>query len=485
MASNIIISTINENFPVSGISNNSQGFRDNFAAIKTALSVANIEISALQGIALGGITGPQGVTGPAGGPTGPSGENSTVTGPTGKQGPQGIIGPQGVTGPTGRTGFTGPTGVPSTVTGPTGYQGSTGPTGLQGRTGPTGLQGPASTVTGPTGRQGITGATGPTGRGAQGLPGPQGPRGSTGPTGSRGSQGVTGPRGIAGPTGRLGPSVTGPIGPQGVTGPTGPRGIQGVTGPGSSLQTTYDSSINGQIQLSPAIGAINLKDGITPLSNLFVLSNSSRSTAYFAVNRFGININGNISTSKSTIWKIPGYNSNRLFSNDTDTILGTDSLYIQSAGNYDLGGQVVFGTGAPDSTGRRAESVRISPSGNVGIANTSPSSKLTVGGIIQSTTGGLKFPDGTLQTTAAYNGITGPTGPGGVIPTSPIVGDLTVVGNISLEKTITLAVSTDQPVTPIAGTIAVADSISWDPASKGPSSPYPVFYDGTSWVALF
>lgn len=40
-------------------------------------------------------------------------------------------------------------------------------------------------------------------------------------------------------------------------------------------------------------------------------------------------------------------------------------------------------------------------SGNVGIGTTNPSSKLTVAGTIESTTGGVKFPDGTTQSTAA------------------------------------------------------------------------------------
>lgn len=47
MASEIITSNINTNYPVPG-NNNSQGFRDNFANIKSALDVAKSEITTLQ-----------------------------------------------------------------------------------------------------------------------------------------------------------------------------------------------------------------------------------------------------------------------------------------------------------------------------------------------------------------------------------------------------------------------------------------------------
>src|ERR1017187_1975128 len=43
----------------------------------------------------------------------------------------------------------------------------------------------------------------------------------------------------------------------------------------------------------------------------------------------------------------------------------------------------------------------INSSGNVGIGITNPTDKLTVAGIVSSTTGGFRFPDGTLQTSAA------------------------------------------------------------------------------------
>ncbi len=43
--------------------------------------------------------------------------------------------------------------------------------------------------------------------------------------------------------------------------------------------------------------------------------------------------------------------------------------------------------------------------GKVGIGTDSPTSRLTVAGMIETTLGGLKFPDGTVQTTAALSGL--------------------------------------------------------------------------------
>ncbi|MEO1130729.1 MAG: hypothetical protein AAFX05_13640, partial [Planctomycetota bacterium] len=44
--------------------------------------------------------------------------------------------------------------------------------------------------------------------------------------------------------------------------------------------------------------------------------------------------------------------------------------------------------------------------GNVGVRTLNPTSPLTVNGVIETTAGGVKFPDGTVQTTAAYGSTT-------------------------------------------------------------------------------
>lgn len=41
-------SIINENFPISGVDNDTQGFRNNYSNIKTAFQIASAEISTLQ-----------------------------------------------------------------------------------------------------------------------------------------------------------------------------------------------------------------------------------------------------------------------------------------------------------------------------------------------------------------------------------------------------------------------------------------------------
>ena len=130
MTSNVCADSnlINVNYPIPNLSNNSQGFRDNWKYIKSALEDACDEITVLQSIA--SVTGLQGPTGPTGsGITGPTGAGGGATGPTGPA--SAITGPGGYTGPTG-IGITGPTGSPGSAanTGPTGPSGGGGGNGL-------------------------------------------------------------------------------------------------------------------------------------------------------------------------------------------------------------------------------------------------------------------------------------------------------------------------------------------------------------------
>ena len=99
---------------------------------------------------------------------------------------------------------------------------------------------------------------------------------------------------------------------------------------------------------------------------------------HFAVSTSSVSLQSNIHASVTTAWKVPGVNSNRLFSNDVNGTDGTNTLYLQSAGNFDLGGQIVFGTGTPDLDGRRSETMRLSSGGNLGIGTTSPAHRVDV-----------------------------------------------------------------------------------------------------------
>jgi hypothetical protein len=78
--------------------------------------------------------------------------------------------------------------------------------------------------------------------------------------------------------------------------------------------------------------------------------------------------------------------------------------------------------GAPLNSGTTGVLMTIQDRGNVGIGTLTPTQKLEVAGIIRSSSGGVMFPDGTLQATATLKGPQGAQGPPGPVgpPTKSI-----------------------------------------------------------------
>jgi hypothetical protein len=65
------------------------------------------------------------------------------------------------------------------------------------------------------------------------------------------------------------------------------------------------------------------------------------------------------------------------------------------------------------------------------------------------------------------------------------VGQQDADATVDINGLMKLVPQTSAPSSPPSGSFAVADPASWDPASKGGSDTYPVFFNGTSWVALY
>jgi len=64
-------------------------------------------------------------------------------------------------------------------------------------------------------------------------------------------------------------------------------------------------------------------------------------------------------------------------------------------------------------------------------------------------------------------------------------GGVGIAGNVFIGKVLSLTKSNSAPTSPTEGMFAIADRVTWDPASKGSGGSYPVYYDGTTWNALF
>ena len=105
----------------------------------------------------------------------------------------------------------------------------------------------------------------------------------------------------------------------------------------------------------------------------------------------------------------------RIHENDFFLRGGTDPNHglgwygdLKTFDGNNVDGPVLYGfTGGAlgtNNNGTQKQVLSWKSDGNVGIGDPNPSEKLTVAGTIESTSGGVKFPDGTTQTTAAVTG---------------------------------------------------------------------------------
>ena len=194
--------------------------------------------------------------------------------------------------------------------------------------------------TGPQGAAGPTGATGTTG-----STGATGPRGYTGLTGSTGATGQTGATGPTGSTGATGPR--GYTGLTGSTGATGPRGYTGLTG---STGATGPRGLTGS---TGATGPAGPAGDITG-NNLSWLKATSLTTGF-------LDVTGSIYMNSGSMF----YNRGRMHMH------GEENLYLLNKG----------GTIVSKAWG--------------GNGNLSVEGGVTVG------SGGVRFSDGSVQTSAA------------------------------------------------------------------------------------
>ena len=100
--------------------------------------------------------------------------------------------------------------------------------------------------------------------------------------------------------------------------------------------------------------------------------------------------------------------------------------------------------------------------GNVGLGIATPTQKLEVAGQIFSNTGGFRFPDNTVQTSAAATGATGPAGPTGAAgpagPTGAAGSNATVAASNGMAATTTAGVTTVKLGGSLTGATTIAQA---------------------------
>ena len=188
----------------------------------------------------------------------------------------------------------------------------------------------------------------------------------------------------------------------------------GIKFPDGTMQTTAAAGGGGTVASVTASAPLASSGGTTPnialtgvvpLANIPDLGSSyiKNGTSLQTSSNFNISGNGFIAGNVGIGTATP---ESRLQVAGSGFFTGDSGGLPASAGGgikltYDIGGngQIFAYDYAPLASKNLVLQL---PGGNVGIGTTSTSSKLTVSGTIESTSGGVKFPDGTTQATATF-----------------------------------------------------------------------------------
>ena len=484
-----------------------------------------------------GATGSQGATGAQGIPGTSASQGGTgATGPEGATGSQGATG-AGATGAQGGTGATGAVGATGGI-GATGAQGagatgSTGATGATGNIGATGSQG-ATGATG-IGATGVQGATGPAGTGGTGATGVQGATGTQGTPGFNGATGATGVQGATGPQGSTGAGATGAQGGTGATGATGPAGATGAGATGATGLGFFGLTSTSTVTptLSTTTFVVNTSMGFTA----FTTSTRVRATALTSTN-FGAVIDGTVVWYTGTSMAIKGLAvggfGTGYFNSWSITLTGSGGLTGATGPAGADGASVTTSTIANSLTqvpsfGDSIEVIKLLG----GIANSAPNPAV-VYGVGKNRAGVMMYANNAIEEAVGYTGTTLTAITGALTSTNQVASYVSagygrlgsgvsievnsnsppssriyitnnrttggtdntdtgviidsyvgIQGRLFLESVICLPPLTAAPSSPTVGMFAVADRTTWDPASKGSGNAYPVFYNGSTWTALY